>query len=100
MMPAHQIWSCHVIEDANFEYFFNFPNSTFNIRKSHEISSGRALYFRSYQPRNLTGARKQPPVPLGIVSKKGVNWTLKSPISHPASLFLRLRLHATGSISK
>ena len=21
-MPAHQIWSCHVIEDANFENFY------------------------------------------------------------------------------
>ena len=33
MMPAHQIWSCHVIQEANFEIFLFFPNSTFNIRK-------------------------------------------------------------------
>ena len=48
-MPAHQIWSCHVTQDANFEKFLFCPNSTFNIRKSHKISSGKALYFRSYQ---------------------------------------------------
>ena len=28
-----------------------------NIRKSHKISSGKALYVRSYQPKNLTGGR-------------------------------------------
>ena len=31
------------------------PNSTFNIRKSHKISSGKALYFRSYQPKTSPG---------------------------------------------
>ena len=55
MMPAHQIWSCHVIHEANFENFLFCPNSTFNIGKIHKISSGKALYFRSYQPKNLTG---------------------------------------------
>ena len=55
-MPAHQVWSCHVTQDPNFEHFFYFcPNSTFNIRKSHKISGGKALYFRSYPPKTPIG---------------------------------------------
>ena len=54
MMPAHQR-SCHVTQEANFEIFIFCPNSTFNIRKSHKISSGKALYFRSYQPKTSSG---------------------------------------------
>ena len=40
-IPTHQIWSCHVTQDANFENFLFCPNSTFNIRKSRKISSGK-----------------------------------------------------------
>ena len=29
-IPAHQIWSCHVTQDANFENLLFCPNSTFN----------------------------------------------------------------------
>ena len=56
-MPAQQIWSCHVIQDANFENlnFLFCPNSTFNIRKSRQISSEKALYFGSYQQKALRG---------------------------------------------
>ena len=54
-MPGHQIWSCHVTQDANFELFLFCPNSTFNIRKSQKISGGKALYFRSYQQKTLPG---------------------------------------------
>ena len=50
-MLTHQIWSCHVTQDANFKKIFFCPNSTFTIRKSQKISSGKALYFRSYQPK-------------------------------------------------
>ena len=46
---AHQIWSCHVTKDANFENFLFCLNSRFNIRKSHKISSVKAPCFRSYQ---------------------------------------------------
>ena len=35
--------------------FLFCPNFIFNITKSHKISSGKALYFRSYQPKNFTG---------------------------------------------
>ena len=47
-------------QEANFKNFLFCPNSTFNIKKSHKISGGKALYFGSYQ-------RKTPsPVPLGL----------------------------------
>ena len=45
----------HVTQDANFKNFLLCPDSTFNIRKSHKISSGKALYFRSYQPGTSPG---------------------------------------------
>ena len=54
-ISAHQIWSCHLTLDANFEFFLFCPNSTFNIRKSHKIFSGKALYFRSYQQKPQEG---------------------------------------------
>ena len=61
-MPAHQIWSYHLTQEANFENFLFFPNSIFNIRKSHKISCGKALYFRSYEPKpHEGGGWKTPP---------------------------------------
>ena len=60
-MPAHQIWSCHVTQVANFEKFLFFHNSAFNIRKTHKSSSGKALYFRSYQPKTSQGVENTPP---------------------------------------
>ena len=60
MMPAPQIWQSHVTQEANFEKILFFPNSAFNNRKSYKISSRKALYFRSYQPKNLTGGGKHP----------------------------------------
>ena len=65
-MPAHQIWSCHVAQDANFKKFLFCPNSSFNIRKSHKISSGKALYVRSYQPKTSQGVENNPPSPFRI----------------------------------
>ena len=47
-MPAHQIWSGQVTQEANLKKFLFCPTSTFNIMKSHKISGGKALYFRSY----------------------------------------------------
>ena len=40
---------------ANFENHLFGPNSIFNIRKSHKISGGKALYFRSYQQETSPG---------------------------------------------
>ena len=60
-MPAHQIWSCHVTHEANFEDFLFCPNFTFSIGKSYKISGGKALYFRSDQPETLWGVKDTPP---------------------------------------
>ena len=60
-MPAHQIWSCHVSQEANFENVLFCPNFTFNIRKSHKISSRKALYFRRYQPKTSRRGGKHTP---------------------------------------
>ena len=68
-MPAHQILSYHVTQKANFELFLFCPYSTFNIRKSHKISGGKGLYFRSYQPKTSRGEWKTPlPVLLELIS--------------------------------
>ena len=53
-MPALQIWPRHVTQEANFGKILFFPNSALNIEKSCKISSRKALYFRSYQPKNLS----------------------------------------------
>ena len=58
-MTAHQIWSCHVTQDANFEFFLFCPNSKLNIWKRLKISSGKALYFRGYQPNNKKRSHTQ-----------------------------------------
>ena len=34
---------------SKFRNFLFFPNSTFNIKKSHKISNGKAPYFKSCQ---------------------------------------------------
>ena len=59
MMPTHQKWSCHVTQDANFIFFLFCPNFTFNIRKSHKISSGKlsTLEVISQKPHGGGGGR-------------------------------------------
>ena len=37
-----------------------FPNSAFNIGRSCKISSRKALYFRSYQPKTSRGVENTP----------------------------------------
>ena len=64
MMPALQIWPCHVTQEANFEKKLLFLNSAFNIRKRYTISSRKPLYFRSYQPKTSQGSGKHPPPPV------------------------------------
>ena len=54
-MPALQILSCHVTQEANFKKNLFFLNSAFNIRKGYKIISRKALYFRSYQPKTSRG---------------------------------------------
>ena len=43
-----------------FRNFFFCPNFLFNIRKIHKISSGKVLYFRSYQPKTSQGVKDTP----------------------------------------
>ena len=67
-MPALQIWSCHVTQDANFENFLFCPKSTFNIRKSHKISGGKLSTSEGISQKNLTGVENTPPpVSLGLI---------------------------------
>ena len=54
-MPTHQIWSCQVTQDPNLENILFCPNSVFNIRKSHKISSRKAINFRNYQKKPQGG---------------------------------------------
>ena len=66
----HQIWSCHVTQEANFENFLFCPNSTFNIRKVTKFLVEK-LYFRSYQAKTSRGGGVENtlprhPVPLGL----------------------------------
>ena len=57
-----------VTQDTNFENLLFCPYSTFNIRKSHKISSRKAFYFRSYQPKTSRGVENTPSrVRLGLV---------------------------------
>ena len=53
---------------SKFRFFLFCANFTFNIRESHKISSGKALCFRSYQPKTSPGCGKHPPVPLGLIT--------------------------------
>ena len=43
---------------CKFRKFLFCPNSTFIIRKSHKICSGKAIYFRSYQQNSHEGGGK------------------------------------------
>ena len=80
MMPAHQIWPCHVTQEANFETFLRFPNSALNIRTSYKISSRKALYFRSYQPKTSQGWKTPPPpVLLGLRHNRDVSRSGRCP---------------------
>ena len=90
ILSAHQIWSYHVTEEANFENVLFCPNSTFNIRKNHKISSGKALYFRSYQPKNLKGNGKHsPPPPVHL----GLKWSISLDTANRSQIFIVLEAH-------
>ena len=46
-MPAHQIWSCHVTQDANFELFLFCPNSIFKVGDNSLIIHKSAYHLFS-----------------------------------------------------
>ena len=66
MMPAHKILSCHVTEAAKFENVLFCPNSTFNRRKSHKISSGKLSTSEAISQKSHRGGGVFPPVPLEL----------------------------------
>ena len=56
MMPTHQIWSCHVTQDANFEFFYFFLILHLILGKVtkfllQKLSTSEVIY----QPENLMG---------------------------------------------
>ena len=53
--------------------FYFSPNFTFNIRKSHNISDGKTLYFRSNQPKTSWGWKTPPQVPSGLKVNESKN---------------------------
>ena len=70
-MPAHQIWSCHVTQEANFENFLCCPNSKFNIIKvtkilAEKLSTSEAIRLKPHG--GNTPPSPPPPVP-GILGK-------------------------------
>ena len=69
---------------CKFWNFFLFcPNSKLNIWKRQKISSGKALYFRSYQPKTSRGGGKHPlPVLLGLTLFAKVWWKKMSNCSY------------------
>ena len=69
-MSAYQIWPCHVTQDANFEQFLLFADSTFDVRKSHKflvekLSTSEVISQKSH---GVT-----PPVPLELNQLKRRN---------------------------
>ena len=68
-MPAYQIWSCHVTQEANFEFFLFFPNSTFNIGKVtkflvEKLSTSEVTSEKFH--RGLEDTPLPPPLPLPL----------------------------------
>ena len=69
-MLAHQIWSCHVTQEANFKIFLFCPNLTFNIEKVTKFLMEK-LATSEVISQNLTGGGggvggKHLLVPLGL----------------------------------
>ena len=102
-MSARQISSCQVTQEANFENVLFYPNSTFNVRKSHKISSGKALYFRSYQAKPHGGGDTEDPQYLRVKTTWSQMWlcTAKTrQLAQPTCLFdntdLGKRMHRTS----
>ena len=65
MMPALQIWPCHVTQEENFQTILLFPNFAFNIGKSCKISS-RKLSTSEIISQKPHGGWKKAPVLLGL----------------------------------
>ena len=62
-------------KDANFENILFCPNSTFNIRKSHKISGGKALYLETISQKSHGEWRPPPKYPLGSRDNQRLNFS-------------------------
>ena len=62
---------------SKFRKKFIFPSSAFNIRKCYKISSKKALYFRSYQPKPHGGWKTPPPPVLLRLKMEFTSLTLR-----------------------
>ena len=71
MMPAHQIWSCHVTQEANFEKFLFFPNSAFNIRKSYKFLVEMLSTSEVISQKPHWGVENNPPPPVLLALTNG-----------------------------
>ena len=66
-MPAHQIWSCHVTQDAHFTNFLFYPTSTFNIKKVTKFPVEKLFTSEVISKVPHGGGKHLPPVPLGLI---------------------------------
>ena len=64
---------------SKFQKILFFANSAFNIGKSCKISSKKALYFRSYQPKTSRGEWKTPPPPPVLLGLRHSKFNLVFP---------------------
>ena len=90
-MPAHQIWSCNVTQDANFENFLFCPNSTFNIRKSKKflvenLSTSEVISKKPYGG----GGKTTPPPPPNAFRVKEKSCGRSSKTKAPVKFFFIL----------
>ena len=90
-------------QEESFENFLFCPNSTFNIGKSHKISSGKALYFISYQPKTSRGGGggggdgKHPPSAFRVKEIKLIfGW---NDSAHVVGMILRMSLYWSDVLS-
>ena len=66
-ITTQQIWSFQPTQVASFENVLFCPNSTFNIRKSHKISSGnKCSLLQKLSAKTSRGVETTHPVPLGL----------------------------------
>ena len=59
---------------SKFRKILFFPNSAFNIGKTCKISSRKALYFRSYQPKTSRGGCGKHPLSPSAFRIKVISW--------------------------
>ena len=79
-MPAHQIWSCHVTQEANFKKIYFFLILHLILRKVTKFFSRKAIYFRSYQPKSSVWGWKTHPSDFRVKIK-----TTKVSLSRPGA---------------